>query len=200
MCILIQIWYIYTCKYVEGILVYHFGTLLMGAQVIHTTTIDIYLQQATPAQWFPFNGSTVIRAHKIIQNGLPHICANIYIHYIFILYTYIVYVYIYLYMQCIRTFVYQYIQYLIPPSVCATWTTRRHVAIIKSPPRFWAAFILAESRVESGKTGTPASCTCQKSRLSWFKYLYVYITYSNIYTYIQIIYYKHTYDNIYIYI
>ena len=127
-------------------------------------------------------------------------CKYIYIHYIFILYTYIVYVYIYLYMQCIRTFVYQYIQYLIPPSVCATWTTRRHVAIIKSPPRFWAAFILAESRVESGKTGTPASCTCQKSRLSWFKYLYVYITYSNIYTYIQIIYYKHTYDNIYIYI
>ena len=39
--------HIYTCKYVEGIFVYHFGPLLMGAQVIHTTAIDIYLHQAT---------------------------------------------------------------------------------------------------------------------------------------------------------
>ena len=115
----------------------------------------------------------VIRgATKIIQNGLPHKgCNFIYIYicvytlYIYCIYIYILYVYIYIYTcnayvhLCTNTYSISFLpQFVQPEPLGATEPS-------SITPRFWAAFILAESRVESGKTGTAASCTCQKSRL-----------------------------------
>ena len=102
---------------------YHFGPLLMGAQTF-TLAIDIYLHYQATIIWLfgctviLFNGG-LVRAHKIIQNGLPHICICICMH----IYIYVD-THVYVHLRIISTNMYIYKQYTYSisflPSICAT--------------------------------------------------------------------------------
>ena len=150
---------------------YHFGPLLMGAQTF-TLAIDIYLHYQATIIWLfgctviLFNGG-LVRAHKIIQNGLPHICICICMH---------IYIYICRY-ACICTFTNNfykyvhlqtiYIQYLVPPVHLRNLkplSTYSHHQITPVLGRFsfWRKHELSQGK-RRHFSGTTVSCTCQKS-------------------------------------
>ena len=158
-------------------------TLLMGAGK-HSTLM--WLFACTGDTWSHKNHTEWSPAQRVQLYIYIYMC----IHYIFIVYIYCMYIYIYTcnaYVHlCTNTYSISFLPQFVQPELLGA-TEPSSIT-----PRFWAAFILAKSRVESGKTGTAASCTCQKSRLLWFNFVCIY----NIFWYIhiQIIYYKHTYN------